>query len=178
MREEDNALRIVSHFPGRLRVRAQRFHEDPAAGEAVAQRVRGEPGVSAVTASARTGSVLVLYDPRAAHADALIGVILSASGIASVAADASADAGDHDSTALATRVRRTFAGVDRALFQAAGGKLDLRTAVPGALVVGGFTTLLLTRALTLPRWYDLVYWGYVTFNNMHLGKQGARSNEP
>jgi len=173
MRDEDDKIQLVSHFPGRFRVRAGKFREEPDAREAVVKRLRGEPGVVSVHASALTGSILVTYDPRTVQIEALLAVLLSASNLSGIAADAQAS--PHGTTALAGRVKQTFASMDVNLFRAASGKLDLRTAVPGALLLSGVTTLLV-KSLVMPQWYDLVFWSYVTFNNLHLGNRGPSSD--
>src|SRR5262249_35813772 len=90
MNDEDDKLQLVSHFPGRLRVRARRFHEQPEIAEAAAGRLRKERGVVSATASALTGSILIVYDHRTVQIDTLIAVLLSVSGHSSVAADAEA----------------------------------------------------------------------------------------
>jgi len=172
MSDEDDRLQIVSHFPGRIRVRARRFDRKPKTAEALAERMSGEPGVLSASASAVTGSILILYDPRKVQVDALVSALLSGSGLSAVAADAQEHA---LGTALATHVTQTFLGADTQLFRAADGKLDLRTAVPGALVACGFATLLF-KTFVAPQWYDLIFWSYVTFNNLNLVKQGTSSD--
>jgi hypothetical protein len=171
-------LQIVSHFPGRLRLRATRFRRDPELAEAAARCLREEPGVVSVTSSTLTGSILAIYDPRAVHADRLVAA-LQAGGCPPVAADAREHA---LGTELSTRTYQTFASADDRLFQASRGKVDLRTAVPGALFLGGVATLLFrVRSIAAPQWYDLLFWSYVTFNNLNLvhgrGKQGTSSDE-
>jgi hypothetical protein len=172
MSDEDDRLQIVSHFPGRLRVRARKFHQEPGVAEAVAQRVGGEPGVLSASASAVTGSILILYDPRKVQVDALITALLSGSGLLSLTADAEEHA---DGTALATHIRQSFVSADTSLFRAADGRVDLRTAIPGVLAVSGFATLLF-KAFVAPQWYDLVFWSYVTFNNLNLVRERTRSD--
>jgi hypothetical protein len=104
--------------------------------------------------------------------DAVVGALLSASGLPSVVADVQERA---SGTALAGRVMQTFLSADTGLFRAANGQLDLRTMVPGTLLLSGVATLLF-KAFVQPQWYDLVFWSYVTFNNLHLVKREASSD--
>ena len=53
-------LRLVSHFPGRLRVRAEMFRVMPEVADEVVARLRQEPAVTGTESSAVTGSLLVL----------------------------------------------------------------------------------------------------------------------
>jgi hypothetical protein len=172
MSDEDDKLQLVSHFPGRFRVRARKFREQPKLAETVAQRVSGEPGVLSASASALTGSILVIYDPRTVQVDAVVDALLSASGLSSVVADAEECA---SGTPLAGRILKTFLSADTSVFRAANGQLDLRTMVPGALLCGGVATLLL-KSFVQPQWFDLVFWSYVTFNNLNLARRGASSD--
>jgi hypothetical protein len=171
----DRGLYVVSHFPGRLRLRSARLRQEPEVREAAVRRLRGEAGVTSVSASPLTGSILILYDPRQTQADMLVGSVVAEGGPLSVVPDAREHA---HGTEAATVIAEAFGGADRGLFRAAGGRLDLRTAVPGALALGGIATLLLGRRM-LPQWYDLVFWGYVTFNNLNLaGRMGRGERRP
>lgn len=165
-----DTLRIISHFPGRVRVRARKFFKKPAFIEDVAARFGREPGVLSVSGSAKTGSILIEYNPDEIQVDALIARFLEVSGLSLIS-----DGEDHaHGTAVATTIRQALANADMNMFRAANGTFDLRTAVPGALLFGGITTLLLGR-FTPPQWFDLVFWGYVTFNNLNI-VSGPKSN--
>jgi hypothetical protein len=169
MSDEDDKLHLVSHFSGRLRVRARKFREQPKIAEAVVKRVSDLPGVLSASASALTGSILIIYDPRTVQVGALVEAVLSASGLPSVVADVAERASE---TALAWCVMQTSHTADTTLFRATNGQLDLRTLVPGALFVSGVATLLL-KSFERPPWFNLIYWSYVTFNNMHLARRVA-----
>jgi hypothetical protein len=153
-------LRIVTHFPGRLRVRAERFRERPV-GDEVAERVRAEPGVEAASIAERTGSLLVEYRPRELQLPKLIEVILKVGGLEAVAADRQplgAPQGD--------QVREVVGRWNEAVIGATRGRVDVRTAVPGTLASLGLLRLI-TGPRTMPEWYDLLFWSFVTFVNLN-----------
>ena len=64
--------RIVSHAPGRMRIRLQREHRDPDLLADIEERLGARGGVSSVSADARTGSVLVHYDRQALTKENLV----------------------------------------------------------------------------------------------------------
>lgn len=163
-------LQIITHFPGRVRLRARKFFKQEKLVADIAARIEKTPGVSAVTTSAKTGSVLIEYDPDEMQIDVLIATFLEVSGLA-----LPPDGKEHvHGTAVSTMIRQTLANVDTNMFRAANGKFDLRTAVPAALFFGGVTILFFGR-FAPPQWYDLVFWGYVTFNNLNI-VHGPNSN--
>jgi Heavy metal associated domain 2 len=162
-------LRIVTHFPGRLRVRAERFREPPVGAE-VAERVRVEPGVEAATIAERTGSLLVEYRPRELQLPKLIEIILKVGGLETVAADrglVGAPQGEQVREVLG-RWNEQVIGVTR-------GRVDTRTAVPGTLASLGLLRLL-TGPRTMPEWYDLLFWSFVTFVNLNPPKPDDGQN--
>jgi hypothetical protein len=157
-------LRLVSHFPGRLRVRAETFRVLPEVGAEVAQRVAEEPGVTGTSASPVTGSLLVTYDPRELQLPRLIHLLVRVGGLHGIEVDPANDwkhaPEDGD------RVRAAFAKVNDALRAATSGKLDMKVAVPGALAGTGLLVFL-TRRRRVPEWYDLMFWAFVTFSNLN-----------
>jgi hypothetical protein len=157
-------LRLVSHFPGRLRVRAETFRVLPEVGEEVAQRLLEEEGVSQVKASPVTGSLVVSYDPRALQLPRLIQILIRVGGLHGIEVDAAVDwtkAPPHGE-----QVRGAFAGINDAIRETTKGKIDLKVAVPGALAAMGAGMALFGRP-RMPMWYDFLFWSFVTFHNLN-----------
>ncbi len=159
-------LRIVSHFPGRLRVRAARFR-DAAIGAEVADGIRSEPGVISVVATALTGSVLVEYEAAKVQLPWLVQLIVQLGGLEGIAVD-------HDGKPIQPGglvIRNALDRVNNSLMESTRGRLDARTAVPATLAGLGVLTLLFGRR-RLPEWYDLVFWSYTTFVNSNPPSNG------
>jgi hypothetical protein len=171
-RREDR-LRVVAHLPGRLRVRAETFRVLPEVAAEVAERVRAEAGVTEATASAVTGSLLVLYDPAQTQILRLLRTIVLTGGLAGL----DVDRVDHAAPEPpGERLRGLLGRLDDRVRAVAEGKVDLRTAVPGTLAVLGLTKLI-GGAVRQPEWYDLLFWSFVTFSNLNprpaAGRPGA-----
>lgn len=162
-------LKVVAHFPGRLRVRAETFRVLPEVAADVVRRVEAEPGVSEVTSSATTGSVLVLYDPRETQILRLLRTLIVASGLHGIEVDERAL---EEAVRPGQRVRRAAAGLDEQLRRAAAGQADLRSGVPATLAALGVGKLLFGRR-RLPEWYDLLFWSFVTFVNLNPREDDA-----
>jgi copper chaperone CopZ len=62
----------VHHVPGRLRIKAPEFRENPSILEAARRELATLPGVSSVSPNRLTGSILVEYDPPVLTPAALV----------------------------------------------------------------------------------------------------------
>ena len=163
---QGDRLRLVSHFPGRLRVRADTFRLTPHVADEVLARLKEEPAVTSTQASALTGSILVLYDPAALQLPKLVQIIVLAGGLSGLEFDAANDGvakvphGD--------RLRSAIGSFNERMRATSGGHLDGRVVIPAALLAGGLS--LLFKRPMLPNWFDLTFWAYTTFNNMNPAK--------
>lgn len=158
---DDRQLRIVSHFPGRLRVRAKRFR-DAAIGGGIADKLRDEDGVTTAQATALTGSLLVEYQARKIQLPWLVQRIVKLGELDGLEVD-------HDGRPIRPQGPAIRAALDKwnaAIVGASRGRLDAKTAVPGTLAGLGVATLLFGRT-RLPEWYDLLFWSFVTFVNLN-----------
>ncbi len=165
-------LRIVSHFPGRLRVRAETFRVLPEVGEEVAQRVGEERGVTSAAMSPVTGSLLVTYDPRELQLPRLIHLLVRVGGLHGIEVDPANDWQHKDEDGA--RVRAFFGQINDAVRSATSGKVDMKVAVPGTLAGTGLVMLLAGRR-RIPEWYDLMFWAFVTFSNMNPKQASSAS---
>ncbi len=160
----ENRLRLVSHFPGRLRVRSQTFRMLTEVADAVAQRVREEPGVSRVDNSPLTGSMLITYEPATIQLSRIVDLLVRVGGLHGLEMDAGVDASGVPRPGK--RIRELLDDWDRIVQRASSGKMDLRSALPGALAAAGVGVFLFGRR-RVPEWYDLLFWSFVTFVNLN-----------
>src|ERR1700757_4460359 len=84
VRAKDPALQLVSDAAGRMRVSVEWVRRSSRRAVAVEEAVAKQPGVRAVHAYPRTGSVVVWYSPRRCDRSAVLAAI---SGAAHVAAE-------------------------------------------------------------------------------------------
>ncbi len=164
-------LRLVSHYPGRLRVRADVFHDRPEVGDEVARAVGEEPGVTSAKATALTGSLLVTYDPRAIQLPKLVQTLIRLGGLHGIAVDEADAWREHPDQG--DRVRAAFAAANGALLGGSRGAIDMRTLFPAALAGTG-VALFLSGRRRAPEWYDLLNWALMTFWNMNPREGGAQ----
>jgi hypothetical protein len=160
----DDRLRVVHHSQGRLRLRAPRLRAAPDLARRVVETLESEAGVSAVRWAPVTGSVTIEYETHRVQLPRLVQTVLVAGDFGGVEVDAPivglAAVTDGD------RVRDGLARLNDSLHLLTSGRLDLRAAVPGALAGLGLLTFAL-RKKSLPRWYDLLFWSFVTFVNLN-----------
>jgi hypothetical protein len=159
-----DSLEIVSHCPGRLRVRAETFRVLPDVGEAVSQQLGTIDGVIDAQASAVTGSVLVRYEPAKVELPRLVALIVRLGGLHGLLLEVADDF--ESKPPPGAHVRRVLDALDRRVRRASAGRLDLRVAVPAALAGTGLAIFLGGRR-RVPEWYDLLFWGFVAFCNMN-----------
>ncbi len=174
MNAKRDHLRLVSHFPGRLRVRAETFRALPGAAEEVAARIAEEPGVTEVKTSPVTGSLLVLYEPRVLQLPRLVQALVRAGGLRGIEVDAREDWSRQPSHGA--RVREVVGQWNRVVQKVTDGKVDMRAAVPGSLAATGLAMLLAGRR-RVPEWYDMIFWAYVTFSNLNPPGAGRHAED-
>jgi hypothetical protein len=183
-------LILVHHHPGRLRVRADVFREVPATAEAEAvsgqgprdpspfERVRAaldaEPGISEITHNARTGSVLIEYQPGLTDSETILARIARAAGL------------EMPSDEERAPKKPALVAIDAAreanelVADLTGQQLDMRSLVPLGLVALGAYSFV-TGKDRLPRWDNLLYWSYNIFSQLHrreIERAGRPRTEP
>lgn len=164
-------LRFVSHFAGRLRVRADTFRMLPDVGEGVAVELRGESGVASAVASPLTGSLLVTYEPAEVELPRLIAMIVRLGGLHGI--ELSLPDGWTLATSQGTRVREALSRANDKLTGRTRGAVDLRVAIPAVLASTGVAFFALGRR-RIPEWYDLLFWSFVAFSNLNPHVTGQR----
>jgi hypothetical protein len=171
-------LELVHHHPGRLRLRADALIGS-GVGKTVADRVRtmleGSLGVRAVRHNARTGSLLVEYDPHVGDANAIVLRIANAAGL-----------GEPISPREARKLRRSPArtAIDAAremnalTYELTGWRSDLRFIAPVALAGAAAYSLIRNEPNSrLPKWDTLLWYSYNVFSALHGREIAEAENE-
>ena len=180
--------RIVSHAPGRMRVRLHAEHRDPDALKQLEQELGGRSGVSSVSTDHRTGSVLVHYDDQALSKDDLTDMLLDVGVVALDllgAEDAAEDlveeraprgVAPHSSGAMG--VLDAVTDLDHRISRLTGGKFDLKLLVPAGL------GLLALRQVTMNGLglgtvpgYVLLWYTFDSFYKLHQRKAEAKAEQ-
>jgi hypothetical protein len=186
-------LTLVHHHPGRLRVRAAAFRHRTRDGgpEAAAEdalpaeasldrhpvdRVRAaldaEPGIAAFIHNARTGSILVEYEPGLADSETILSRIAEAADL------------DMPSDEAPPPKKPALVAIDAArevnalVADLTGEQTDLRSLVPLGMAALAAYSFVVHKDARLPRWDNLLYWSYNVFSQLHRREIEATANEP
>jgi hypothetical protein len=165
-------LSLIHHHPGRLRVRAAAFREGGAAAR-VRAALEATPGITALSHNARTGSLLVEYQPGLADPEAILARIAAAAGLGMPADDERAR--HKEPALLAIEVTRE---VNEIIHEVTGYRADLRALVPAGMAVLAGYSLYAHKESKLPRWDNLLYWSYNVFTQLHRREIEAAAAAP
>lgn len=155
------AVELVHHHPGRLRLRASAFVGASDALARVQARLDAMPGIASVEHNPKTGSLLIHYEPGLVEPDAVVAAVAEAADLELPRPTVR----DPNKPALvAIGVGREL---NAAVVQITGGRADLTTLVPAAMIGAGVFSFFAGRGPRLPRWDNLVYWGYQVFTGLH-----------
>jgi hypothetical protein len=175
---EAEILELVHHHPGRLRVRAPALRDNPDLAARITSALEGMPGIARVTYTARTGSVLVEYEPGLALPDAIADRIADTAELISPFDPRAAKPVFRPASALIEGTRELNAVAE----ELTGGHVDLRALVPAALAGAAAYSFAFGKGPRLPRWDNLLWWSYSVFHSLHAreiaGGARAPASEP
>jgi len=176
---------IVSHTSGRMRVRLHKGNRDPAALEAIEDRLSEHPAIASVTTNPRTGSVLVQYDHHALTKDDLTELLWDAGLVARELLGAEeipedlgreSEAAAHSTTA--TTVLDALTDLDQRLSKATNGKFDIKLLVPTSLGLLALRQIAINGlGLGQVPGYVLLWYTFDTFYKLHQRKSAAVMQE-
>jgi hypothetical protein len=156
-------LELVHHHPGRLRVRADAFRTEGAAIDRVRDAIEARPGITRLSHNARTGTLLVEYQPGLAEPDDVLEHVADAAGLERPGRDAIRALG-RTPALLAVEAARELNAITAEL---TCSRADLRGIVPAALAALSVYSFVVQKDARLPRWDNLLYWSYNVFFSLH-----------
>ena len=122
----------------------------------------GIPGVTRFEHNARTGSILIEYEPGHAEPDSILAELARTAGIAPCAEGALARARSPALLAVgAVQELNAIAG------ELTGQKADLRSLIPAGLAALSAYSFATSKEPRMPRWDNLLWWSYSVFLNHH-----------
>jgi hypothetical protein len=157
-----STLQLVHHHPGRLRLRAKAFRENPSLVEQVSMALRELEAVTTVRSNPETGSLLIEYEPGHFEPDDLVRLVSRTAGFERIR-DATAE--QHDPGELVQSLAEGGQALNRFVGRATEGRADLRSLIPIGLAAAGIYSF--ARWPVFPRWDKLVMWSYQLFISMN-----------
>src|SRR5262249_60386251 len=115
----------------------------------------------AVPHNARTGSVLIEYQPGLADAESILSRIAAAASL-EMPSDL-APRGRAPALVAIDAVR----GMNDLVHELSGQRADLRSLVPVGMAALAAYAFVVQKDARLPRWDNLLYWGYSIFSQLH-----------
>ena len=167
------AGRSVHHVPGRLRLRLDRRELAPETLRQVEQKISAIDGVESCTASPRTGSLLVRYDPKRVDPSRVLGVLaVAGSADDGPAADDQPDA-QHPHSKLARRLDGAYGALDRRVRRLTGHHLDLKMLMPIGFAAVAVRQIIVSSGNLMPiPWYVLLWYAYDSYTRAHRTTEG------
>ncbi len=166
------ALELIHHHPGRLRVRAHAFTDGGDLVAVVRETMLAVRGITRFEHSTRTGSILVEYEPGLAEPDAILHQLATSAGLA--------PSGDHALARARTPAIVAVGAVQELNAIASdltGHKADLRTLIPAGLAALSAYSWVTSKEPRMPRWDNLLWWSYSVFLNHHAREIEASAKE-
>jgi hypothetical protein len=160
---------IAHVIPGRVRLRMGALRDEPDRAPAIEQQLAELPGIEQVRVNARTGSVVVEFDPELAGSLDVLALIADRLDITIAEEPPRHEAvlpARLTSTRAAERVRAVCRDTNARVAAATGGA-DLRVLVPGALFFLGIGALLGARRRRMPAWHELIWYAFNTFEMLN-----------
>jgi hypothetical protein len=160
------ALALIHHHPGRLRVRADAFRRRDGADPDAVVRARTAldalPGVAQVVHNGRTGSLLIEYEPGLAQPEAILRRITDAAGL-DMPPDGPRPQGREPAIVAIDSARE----LNELFAEVTGYRADLRGLLPAGMAALAVYSFAFGKDARLPRWDNLLYWSYNIFSQLH-----------
>jgi hypothetical protein len=121
-------------------------------------------GITRTAHNARTGSLLVEYEPGLVEPDAIVLLVAETAGLASPFDPAAQRFKGAPPSEIAIETVRELNAI---VYELTGWRADLRAIVPASLAALGAYSFVVKKDDRLPRWDNLLYWSYNIFTQLH-----------
>jgi copper chaperone CopZ len=167
---------VESYLPGRIRVRLSREQRRENVLEDIELLLGNVEGIRDVTINAKTGSVLVEYDPDALDLNQLIALGQAANIITDVS-DLTASQMEGNTwpgpSEASKEILAAFRRLDRNVSRLTRGTVDAKTLVPLALLTVSLGRAFLSERRVAAPWYSLMWYAYSMFMHWHNPTRGG-----
>ena len=147
----------VRHFiPGRIRYWAPKLSRRGEQGEELTRGLPKVKGVTSVTVSEVTGSILVRFDPGALSRDIITAALIHL-------LELDDEVNTRPVPTLSKELHGMADALNQAVYEKTGGLIDLWTTIPLALGGLGIYKMLQPGGLSFPTGFTLLWWAYMSF---------------
>lgn len=144
---ESRTATLISHTPGRIRVRLHPAHRDRPAIQRIHTHLARHPSIDEVETNAGTGSVLVKYEPGKLTHDDFWDILDDVGVVAAAAAGEGGDISESRHSSTASAMLAAVDDLDRRISRMTGRRIDLRLLVPLTLGIVGLRLAMLQGGL-------------------------------
>ena len=155
---------VLHAIPGRVRLRVRGLKGDAVGARRLEREVASMPGVKVAAANAKTGTLLLQYDPRIMTGEPFGTVrrLRMGRNVPHAAPSGSE---------VADSVTNVFDGLDANIERVSGGFINLRTLIPLTLLSLAVKRIIIDGNVEAVPVQGLLWYSYSTFHNMHLQLQ-------
>jgi len=157
--------RIAHYVPGRLRLRFEPGADVRQTALGIEDVLTRQPGFAGLEARPAARSIVVRYDPAQLDLERLLDEGALAD-VLELLRDSTHEAAGASETSVGRTVLGAVGAANGGIRRATGGLADLRDVFPLTLFGFGLHRVAQGNLQPVP-WYNLLYYGYTTFNSLH-----------
>lgn len=151
-------IRTSHIIPGRVRFHIPKLRNDSKAATELQDKLQKIEGITSVTTTYLTGSVLIQFDETKIRPELLAAAIIRLLGLEE-------ELDKRPEPVIPREIREMGSSLNQAVYDASGGLIDLWSAIPLLLVGVAGKKILTDRTLTAPAAVTLLWWGYQSLFN-------------
>jgi copper chaperone CopZ len=165
-------IRLAHSLPGRTRLRLPWLRESRALATELADQLADLDGMTEVSVSMRSGSVLCLYDPSRLTEERIVTAVRRHTKVAIVLRPGERDRAEAlrgvaevraTGSRLGEAMTAAVKGIDADVRAATDGLLDLGALAGFGFLAAGAAEVATSKTLPAPPWFNLAWWAFRTF---------------